>query len=649
MTTVASTTLEFQRLGSEGGRVKRQKIASFTDPLGFVDGEEVVIENEVLATLRRGFIFRPAPYRPPVSMAILVRVDDSPSPKKYPLKAGITCLGRHPECDIQVEEGAVSRRHAQVSLVDHNYVLEDLQSRNGTFLNGQLLQKPQALVPGDKIRICDVEMEFFDGENLSAPILPLATWQFEGSSFGVEIFDEPQGQAPSQPLSKIEVRRTNSGVQLAAPVETKLSALLEITHALGSALRLDDVFPKVLEGLFAIFPQADRGFIVMLTPDGQIVPRWAKNRRPQAEADTLRMSRTVIRQVMAEQTAICSLDASSDQRFQSSESIADFRIRSMICAPLINSQGESIGALQLDTFDHRHQFAEGDTEVLAAVAIQAGIAIHNAQLHEQALLQKASELDLKIAEKVQKAFLPQRQSDVVGFHLTNHYAAANHIGGDYFDYIPLQDGRLAVVVADVVGHGVAAAMFMAKLSAETRFALASELDPATAVTQLNARLCDLDVEQRFVTFLLIVLDPRRSDATIVNAGHMPPIIRRRDGSIEEPGEEEAGMVLGIDAEEKYTAVRTELHEGDLVALYTDGVNEAPNPSGAHFGIGEIRRLMSLGGTGEEACQRVKTAVLRHLGASAQEDDMCLVVIERIAPPTTGTVADSPTAPVVLKA
>jgi serine phosphatase RsbU (regulator of sigma subunit) len=561
-------------------------------------------------------------------MAFLTIADAGSDAERFSLDSENTIFGRHPDCDVVVDVGAVSRHHAQIQRRGDEHWLEDLKSRNGTFLNGQLVSGQQKLQAGDRIRICDVEFEYRDGENLSNPLASDSTWQFGGSSFGVVMVDEPASDSTSA-LSKVEVRKTASGVHLAASVDTKLAALLQITQSLGNALKLDEVLPKVIESLFAIFPQADRGFIVMEEPSGQLVPRWVKTRRSQAESETLRISRTIIREAMTEKSAILSLDASSDARFQSSESIADFRIRSMICAPLFDGEGNSIGALQIDTVDQRNRFEANDVDVLAAVATQAGVAIHNAQLHEQALLQKAVEHDLKLAIEVQAAFLPHSAPEVDGFRFHSYYAAANHIGGDYFDYIRLSDGRIGVVVADVVGHGVAAAMFMAKLSAETRFCLASQQDPAVAIANLNDRMSDLEVE-RFVTFLLLVLDPNDGSATIVNAGHMPPIVRRCDGTIEEPGMEESGMPISIMGGMDYESVRVDLEVGDLAVMYTDGVNEAMGPDGEQFGMDRVRSLVSLGGTAEEVNDRVVSAVRAHFKGTPADDDICMVTIERVA-------------------
>src|SRR5687768_13192114 len=123
----------------------------------------------------------------------------------------------------------------------------------------------------------------------------------------------------------------------------------------------------------------------------------------------------------------------------------------MICAPLIDGDGVAFGALQIDSTEGRGQFRVEDVDLLAGVAGQASIVIRNAQMHERALRQQEVEQDLKLATEVQAAFLPKEPPDLEGFRVCSYYQAAQFIGGDYFDYIPLPGGRWAIVVADVVG------------------------------------------------------------------------------------------------------------------------------------------------------------------------------------------------------
>jgi len=298
------------------------------------------------------------------------------------------------------------------------------------------------------------------------------------------------------------------------------------------------------------------------------------------------------------------------------------------------------GAMQIDSTQGRGQFREEDTDLFAGVAAQAGIVINNAQMFERALRQQQVEQDLKLAIEVQQAFLPDAPPEAPGFRVRSYYKAANHIGGDYFDYIELPDGRIAIVVADVVGHGVAAAMFMAKLSAETRFNLASEHDVARAIERLNDSMSRLQVE-RFITFLVLVIDPKSEKVTIVNAGHMAPVVRKAsDGSISEPGEEESGLPIAIADGMDYESVEFTMDAGDLAVMYTDGINEAMDAEDVEFGMERVRKLTSTGGDAEQVKDRIVKAVSEHVGDAPPFDDMCIVVIERMtsanATPQTAT-------------
>ena len=558
-------------------------------------------------------------------MAVLQITNGSQQGQQYELTQDKYVLGRHPDCDIVVDAGAVSRQHAQVLGENGRFFVEDLKSRNGTYVNGQLIQHREPLAGGDVIQICDLTLRFF--QELVSTTIPddLSLRSSHRNTFLIED-DSPS----STILSKVEVSTSHAGgMQMAANPEAKLRALIEINKSLGRALSLDEVLPNVLDGLFKIFVQADRGFIVLQDPqNGELIPRWTKVRR-EDDNDNLRISRTIVKQVMDSQEAILSADAASDTRFEMSQSIADFRIRSMMCGPLLDSDGQSFGVLQIDTLDQRSRFQPEDLEVHASVASQAALAIVNAQLHEAALRQREIERDLELAKSVQKGFLPEPPPILDGYRFFSYYRAANHIGGDYYDYIELPDGRVAIVVADVVGHGVAAALLMAKLAAEVRIALAAGAPPAEAVTKLNARLENNTVSDRFVTLVLAVLDPSDQTLTVVNAGHMAPMIRRDDAKIEEIGEEEVGVPLAIDGSFEYEQATTTLQLGDLVAMYTDGINEAMDEAGDQYGVERLRELVVAANRGPESLGTAVIAdVQRFVGQQAQYDDMCLVCVGR---------------------
>jgi serine phosphatase RsbU (regulator of sigma subunit) len=426
-------------------------------------------------------------------------------------------------------------------------------------------------------------------------------------------------------LTKLEIG--SSSAMLGASPEAKLAALLEINRALAHALALDAVLPKVLESLFRIFVQADRGFIVLKDPNGELVPRWMHTRRAKA-GESARISRTIVRQVLQTKEAILSADAASDDRFDMSQSLADFRIRSLMCAPLLSSEGEALGVLQLDTLDQRKRFDQQDLEILAAVAAQAGIAIANAQLHEQILRQRTLERDLQLANQVQRSFLPAKLPDIPGYEFFHYYQAANQVGGDYFDYVPLPEDRLAIVLADVVGHGVAAALLMARLSAETRYCLATEPDVGAALAKLNNRFLG-PTPDRFITMAAAVLDPHKNLLQIAIAGHMPPLWKRQDGTILDAGEEVADVPIGVAPDIRYATAEIQLAPSDLLLFYTDGISEAMDANDQCFGVSRIRDfLQQTSGTAANLGEGLIRRVRQFAGANAQSDDICIVCLRR---------------------
>lgn len=560
-------------------------------------------------------------------MAHITATNGPHAGRRYDLKSPMSVLGRQPDCEIVIDSTAVSRQHAQIVNVGRDYYLEDLESRNGTFLNERSIQSRHRLRDGDVLRVSDVAFTFSGDQPLERK--PHSVRQTNMGSARV-LIQEDMEPCSSRIMSRLDISGVSTrGVQLTASAEATLAALLEITRSLGKALALDEVLPQVLNSLFKIFMQADRGFIVMRGDDDKILPMWTKVRHETTD-DTIRISRTIVDQVMDKQEAILSADAATDQRFEESESISEYRIRSMMCAPLVDSQGRSIGVLQIDALDQNTRFQQEDLAVLASVATQAGIALDNARMHEQALRRRALERDLEVSREVQRSFLPERPLELLGYEFFDYYEPAIYVGGDYFDYIRLPDGRIAVVVADVVGHGIAAALLMAKLSAEVRFCLASEARPAAAVMRLNDAM-SRSFAERFVTMIMVVLNPATNEAVIVSAGHMAPMHRSANGQLDEPGADLLGLPLGIEPGFEFPQKSIILAAGDLLTLYTDGINECLNASGKMYGIQGIRNIV-LGIPGKvtprDVGKRIVEDVRRFLGDTTQVDDMCLVCFGR---------------------
>jgi serine phosphatase RsbU (regulator of sigma subunit) len=203
------------------------------------------------------------------------------------------------------------------------------------------------------------------------------------------------------------------------------------------------------------------------------------------------------------------------------------------------------------------------------------------------------------------------------------------VGGDYYDYIQLPGGRFGVIVGDVAGKGMSAALLMARLSADVRFSLASEPDAARAVRQINEGFAHHDWQDRFVTMIAAILNPITSELIVVNAGHMAPLLRRSGGAVEELGEGVAGLPLGVAPGYEYQAYVHRLEPGDVVTMFTDGFSEAMNGDRDLYGLERLKeQIRSPAINVNEFGQQILEDVRRFVDGVDQSDDMCLVCFGR---------------------
>jgi len=239
--------------------------------------------------------------------------------------------------------------------------------------------------------------------------------------------------------------------------------------------------------------------------------------------------------------------------------------------------------------------------------------------------------DLALARGVQRGFLPQSLPEVPGYQFFAHYEPAYEIGGDYYDFIALPRQRMAVLVGDLSGKGVAAALLMAKLSADARFCMLAEPDSAAAITRLNSLMNQVGITGRFVTLAAAILDPSSHTVTLVNAGHPSPLIyRRATRSVEEAiSNELAGFPLGVADGFKYSSCEISLDPGDCILAFTDGVTEAMNMQDIQLQTKGVYAAIQ----GEDYAPRtlveqVVRVVKQFTAGRSQSDDIALVSFGR---------------------
>jgi serine phosphatase RsbU (regulator of sigma subunit) len=567
-------------------------------------------------------------------MAVLVRTRGAHRGKwVYPV--GHRCvLGRHSECDVSdvfQDNGGASRVHARVEFDGGRYYLVDRGSRNGTFLNGQRITGRAPLRNGDLITIAGVELTFSDEADAGAAAAPPA----EPDRVS---FDE--AASSQEPISRFPVPASAAAPAPAGPAGEKLHALAKMLQRLGRSLDVGETLNDLLAGLFAIFPQARSGFAAFTGAGGEVTPR-ATHFRPREPDPRVRVSRTLVRHVLSRREAVLWVDTAAPPDLGRG-TLDALQIRSLLCAPLLDGDGEPFGVVQVDTDDPQRAFDAEDLEVMAGAVCQAAVAVRYAKLHEEALRRQAVVRDLELGRRVQLGLLPVASPAYEGFEYFSFYQAAYEVGGDYFDFIELPGDRLALVVADAAGKGVPAALMMAKLAGELKYLL-SLGPPGAALARLNDGLCDSDTG-RFVTLLAAVQDRRSPALTLVNAGHPAPLRRRPGGAVEAVGESARAPALGVMPGAAYPEFRAAVEPGEVWFMYTDGFSEALNARGELFGAGRLARALAQApGAVGKAGERVVAEVRDFQGGQPQADDMCLVVWGR-PDPTTGP-APPPGAPV----
>ncbi len=527
-------------------------------------------------------------------------------------------LGRHPDCDIHLDSGMVSRFHAQVVCEQNRILLEDLASGNGSFLNGRQLEanSPQELHNGDRIKLGPMKLRF-ESDDASSP----GTDQFELQ--GELELDESDsstimGSAAAIGYGLLEVRP-----------EDKLRGILKISEALSRTVELGNIAPKILDTLFDIFPQADRGMIMIKDEKTAPLRPVAQKHRSESSDESVRMSRTVLDRVLNDRSGIVSADATSDSRFSASESISSLTIHSMMCVPLLNLEEEPFGVISLDTQNPLKRFTEEDLQLLLAVGTQAAHSYENTRLLVSHLEKEKQDKEMNIARNVQRALLPDQLPDIEGYRFYASYDAAQAVGGDYFDCFRLKGDKVCVAFGDVAGKGVPGALIMSRISSVVQSTLSFTDDVSVAIRSINEHMCHHMVEGRFVTFILGVIDLKKSTFTFSNAGHMSPLIRRASGVVDEVDDATIGIPVGIMSDYPYEVVTCPLEPGDTWVLITDGVDEAMDPDSNLYGKNRVKDFVGNSKEEPEALGKsLLTDVRSHASGRPQNDDITIMVFGR---------------------
>ncbi len=565
-------------------------------------------------------------------MASLVAIRGPSTGKDFPL--GEECvLGRSLGCDVYIGDLNVSRRHARVVTVDGGHEVEDLGSGNGTFVNDQPVAR-QRLAADDVIRIgaSAFRYQVEQRRQWSDDVLTVMADAVQISQLGMPRAGSGATIAPrsAEPaaVSSSEIRPP-SGL-----TEERAVQMLEVVYAIADViateLDLPKLLDKLLDYLFQVFPQAERGFILLVNPaTGELVPEAIKQRSTQSGSG-LQFSRTMVNQVMMTGEGVIRGRTIPPGHDLSAVNLAGGEPQ--MGAPLI-CRGESLGTIHLEAHAGSRSFTQHGLELLQAIALQAAVAIAAARAGQQLLSQQRLEDDLRTARQIQRNFLPQRLEQIQGLRFDTYYGPANQIGGDFFDIIQVSPTKVGILIGDISGHGIAAALLMAKVATDIRIAARGPNAGAGEVlTQANQALVDSGNEAMFATALYIVVDIEAQTLALANAGHQPPLVvsDRFQGVAEL--EDPSAVALGVLPGTEYPVRVYELKPGDVVMLYTDGINEAMNRQGGDYGMDRLRSVVAQPPCDPASlCQRVMADQRRFVGGAAQNDDQTLVAFGLLPP------------------
>ncbi|HEX7707244.1 MAG TPA: SpoIIE family protein phosphatase [Thermoanaerobaculia bacterium] len=513
-------------------------------------------------------------------------------------------LGRGVAADLVIAEETVSRRHARFYPEGGQWYVEDLGSGNGIAVNGVVVQGSSQVNNGDVLTVGKVEVRFDDVA--------------ESETRAHVIFESGEIKEPLRVLDS----RTNPGKAAGSAATRRLQMVAESASAIARAVEEAPLFAILAERVFSMYAQADRTCIISVDEEtGALSPRLALTRS--GTAATIPVSRTLLGEVIGKRRGVVSADAVNDERFASGTMVG-LSLRTVMCAPMVAGD-VVLGAIQIDSADATRPFLEDDLAMLLALAAVTGVALANMRMNRKLAVQQVLAQDLALAKRVQRHFFPDAPPVVPRHTFESHYSPALGVGGDYYDFIKLSNTHYAVVVADVSGKGISAALCMAKLSSEMRFQCGGKTDAADILKRVNKAMVKELTDGMFVTMLLIVLNTSTGELQLVSAGHMGPFVRKANGELLQLPVPQNGPV-GMPNYGGFEDSTFKLSPGDVVVMFTDGVSEGMNHRQEMFGEGRLEESVRKAATPTPA--GIKDRILVDLEAfcqgADQNDDITLI-------------------------
>lgn len=548
---------------------------------------------------------------------VTVKYPDRPL-EKLPLSRLRTTIGRSARSDICIPDAFASRLHAEIREEGGVYLLQDLGSANGTRYNGSVVSMPIPLMPGGEIQIGETVITFVDERR---SVVKNATL----------IADSTQALNPAMTISLAPQKNPTDRI-LQSPASSSRSDLLGLISKVGVALLsssgLDETLVQVAMLVFEAVP-AERCVLMLRdeTADGKMKIAAARVRGRDEQPEEVRISRTVMDEVMKNGNSVLTSDAQHDPRY-ASQTMALLGIRSVLAVPLSVHDEAIFGLIYADSPTYETSFTEEHLNILTTLASVAAIRVENARLLEERFERERMEHELELATEIQQRFQPSAMPVVEGYEFQGISFSCYEIGGDYYDFIPRHDGKMFIALGDVSGKGTAAALLMSSLHAAIHAQAAAKSTLAETVSSVNQYLSENTPANRFVTLFIAELDPATGNLEYINAGHNPPLVAHADGSIRQLAS--GGLPLGIIPTAEYEIGSTRLACGEGLIVYSDGVSEANNLKGDEFGLERLEEVVSRNRTASASGMRdkVEAALSAFTQTAPANDDITLVIVKR---------------------
>ncbi|MEK6587917.1 MAG: SpoIIE family protein phosphatase, partial [Chloroflexota bacterium] len=306
----------------------------------------------------------------------------------------------------------------------------------------------------------------------------------------------------------------------------RLALVYLLSKTFNSSLDLEDVLNTVMDEVVTV-TRAERGFVVLRNDSGRLDFRAARGVEQETiDQPEFQISRGVIESVVREGEGMLTSDAQQDKRFMARQSVMSLGLRSILCAPL-RVKERVLGAIYVDNRLHAGIFTPEDLELLNAIASSAATAIENARLYQVAVEKGRMERELSMARRVQSGLIPEKVPELEGWQFATSWLPAREVAGDFYDFVPLDSGRMGLLIADVTDKGMGAALFMALTRSMLRASLVDSIIPSEAITKANRLICMNSTSPVPVTVFYGRIDPESGEIIYVNAGHNPPLLYRR--------------------------------------------------------------------------------------------------------------------------